>query len=70
MSKGQQILKETRYKLCLSQREFAQMLGISHTTYSYYETGKRHPHFTIIRKIVDKLKEKGISMEYSDLIED
>ncbi len=70
MSKGQQILKETRYKLCLSQREFSKMLGISHVTYSYYETGRRHPHFAIIRKMVDKLKEKGIQIEYSDLIED
>ena len=70
MYKGHQILKEIRRKVCQSQREFAKMLGVSHTTYSYYETGKRHPTFAIIRKMVDKLKESGIQIEYNDLMED
>lgn len=62
-------IKNARYKLCLSQRDFANLVGISKTSISLYETGTRKPGFPAIKKIVDKLKENNINVEYSDFRE-
>lgn len=62
-------IKNVRYKLCLTQRDFAKLVGVDKASISLYETGERVPSLTSIRKIVDKLKEKNINLEYSDLME-
>lgn len=63
-------LKNVRYKLCLTQREFADLLGLNKASISLYETGDRKPSFHTIRQIVERLKEKDINLDYSDLRDD
>ena len=46
-------LKELRYKLGLSQREFAEKLGIHYMTLSRYESGK----YSLSDRFITKLKE-------------
>lgn len=66
---AKQCIKKVRYELGLSQIEFAELVGVHKAAISLYETGARTPSFPTIRKIVDKLKEKGIEIKYSDLRE-
>ena len=63
-------LKNARYKLGLSQREFAELMGVNKASISLYETGERQPSFPTIRKIVEKLKSHDIQLNYSDLRDD
>lgn len=60
-------IKSARYKLGMSQIEFSVFLGINKASISQYERGMKQPGFKSIRLIVDKLKEKGIYLAYSDL---
>lgn len=65
---AKECLKNIRYKLGLTQQEFAdEVLFISKGSYGLYEAGHRRPSMKSIRHIVGKLKEKGIQIEYSDL---
>ncbi len=61
-------IRNARYKLGLNQREFADLVCISKASISLYETGERTPGFPALRRIVDKMKEFNITMEYTDLI--
>ncbi len=47
------LLKVTRLRLGLEQREFARMLDISQSTYSRYEKGRVEPPLGIITRLVD-----------------
>ena len=67
---AKECLKKARYKLGMNQKEFAEFLSISKGSVSLYELGARKPGFPVIRKIVKKLKERNINIEYSDLKED
>jgi len=60
-------IKNARYKLGMTQVEFAAFLGVNKSIISLYELGLRSPSFTSIRKIVDKLKTKDIYFDYIDL---
>jgi len=44
-------LKELRYKLGLSQKEFAEKVGIHYMTLSKYESGKYHPSLRFLKKV-------------------
>ena len=63
-------LKNVRYQLGLSQREFADLLGVNKASISLYEIGVRQPSFPTIRKIVNELKKHNIQLKYSDLRND
>lgn len=67
MSAGE-CLKNIRLDLCMTQRAFAKELNISHSTISHYELGLRKPCLSLVKKIVDQLKERGINIEYRDLM--
>jgi transcriptional regulator with XRE-family HTH domain len=67
MFRARECIKNARYKLGLNQREFAEMLDISKASVSLYENGDRQPSFPAIRKIVDRLRQHNINLEYSDL---
>ena len=66
---AKECIKNARYKLCKSQKEFAELIGLSKASVSLWETGARRPGFPNIKKIVDKLKEIGIHYEYSDFMD-
>lgn len=70
MMSAKECIKNARYKLCMTQREFAEFLGVNKASISLYETGDRSPSFPTIRQIVDKLKKHGITIEYSDLTDE
>ena len=44
-------LKELRYKLGLSQKEFAERVGIHYMTLSKYESGKYRPSLRFLKKV-------------------
>jgi len=67
MMSAQEFLKNIRYKLCLTQSQFGELVGMGKATISLYETGDRKPRMGNIKKIVDTLKKNGIEIEYSDL---
>ena len=48
-------LKEARLKRNLSQKEVADQIGVSKSTYSLYESGNREPSVQTIKKIADVL---------------
>ena len=49
-------LKEKRIENGLNQREFSELLEISHIAYRFIETGKRKPRFELMIKIINTLK--------------
>lgn len=64
--KPKDIIKNARFKLGKTQKEFALLIGVNSANVAYWEQGARVPGFSNIRKIVDKLNELGFKIEYSD----
>lgn len=60
-------LKKIRLSLCLNQREFAEALGITISSISYYEKGNRKPSFCTMRKIISLTKKNGIKLKLEDI---
>lgn len=54
-------IKNARYSLGMSQREFARKLGIPISTYSNYENGNRTPSMSQLQKIASAL---NVSVPY------
>lgn len=46
-------LKTLREMKKLNQKEVADTVGIPHSTYNYYESGKRQPTISVIAKLAD-----------------
>lgn len=46
-------LKEKRKKANLTQEEVSKILGVSRSTYAYYETGKNEPDLKTLTKLAD-----------------
>lgn len=65
-----ELLRNIRLNLCLTQREFANLLGVCQATLCFYEKGLREPSLKTIRKIVDILKQQNINLSYADFISD
>lgn len=53
--------RELRRKKRMSQKQFAELLGISQTNYGRYETGTRQPDAELLIKIADQF---GVSIDY------
>ena len=62
-------IKNVRYKLCMSQKEFGNLVGLTATSICLYERGEANPGMRSIRNIVEKLKTQGIEMKYSDFMD-
>jgi transcriptional regulator with XRE-family HTH domain len=63
------LLKVTRIRNGLDQREFSEKLGISQATYSRYEKGKSEPPFNLIQDLVKDYDFPVYLILYPDLIE-
>ena len=63
-------IKKIRIQLCLERIEFAQKLGISHSSLCNYETGVRAPKLSVIRKIRELAKENGMDVPVDDFFTD
>ena len=70
MMSAKECLKNARYKLSMTQKEFAAFLGINQATVCLYEGGLRYPGLRLTRIIVEKLKKKNINITYDDLRND
>lgn len=46
-------LKEKRAKKKFTQKDVAELLGISQSTYAYYESGRNEPDLETLKKIAD-----------------
>ncbi len=66
------VLKQIRYKLGYTQKEFAIFIGIHKATYSALETGKRKPSLLSSKKIIDKINALNlddVQLHYKDLLD-
>lgn len=52
-------LKEARKKLLLTQKEFAELLGVSTQTVSKWERNQRKPRETVFKLMQNLVKTKG-----------
>lgn len=59
----QKAVKELRDKLILTQKEFADLLGVSFASINRWETGTNKPKTEAKRKIVKLCKENNIELE-------
>lgn len=59
----QELTKELRDKLTLTQEEFAKFLGVSFASVNRWENGKFEPSIKVKRKIVELCKENNINVE-------
>lgn len=66
MERSQEI-KQLREMLCLSQTEFAHLLGVSFVSVNRWENGHFEPTIKIKRKLL-LLKKKVINGEYYDCL--
>lgn len=60
-------IRKFRLSLCLDRKEFAEGIGISHSSAIFYEKGTREPSFVTIRKIIAFAKKKGIKLSLEDI---
>lgn len=67
---AKECIKNARYRLCKSQKEFAELLDLNKASVSLWESGARNPSFPNIKKIVDALRGHGIHYEYADFKND
>lgn len=49
-------IREARLKKGLLQKDLAKLLGVTQTSYSYYENGKKHIGFMKLKKICQVLE--------------
>ena len=56
-------IKKLREKLILTQKEFAELIGVSYVTVCRWETGKFEPTIKMRRKIVELLVKHNIKGE-------
>lgn len=59
----QELTKELRDKLILTQEEFAKLLGVSFASVNRWENGKFEPSIKVKREIVELCKENNINVE-------
>lgn len=55
-----QTIKTIRGKLCVSQAEFAEMLGVSFATVNRWENSRNNPSYKARRKMRSICKEHGV----------
>ena len=61
--KWSKIIKESREFFCLSQKEFAQLLGVSFISVNRWENGHFEPTIKIKRKLKMLFRKHGIAVE-------
>lgn len=59
-------LKQLRKQNNHTQKQFAQCLGIGHTTYQKYETGIVNPRFELLKKICQQFPEYTLWLMIDD----
>ena len=62
----QKVVKELRDKLIMTQKEFADLLGVSFASVNRWETGLNKPTTVAKRKIVKLCKDNFVVLEERD----
>ena len=57
------LLESVRFKKCMSQLKFAQLMGINQFTYMKTMNGSTQPSFVTLGKMINYLNENGYSVE-------
>lgn len=68
MMSAAETIKRVRMNLLLQQEAFAELLDLTKQSISNYETGKRKPKLSVIRKIKELAKEHGIEVSVDDFL--
>ncbi|HHG9944784.1 TPA: helix-turn-helix transcriptional regulator [Yersinia enterocolitica] len=58
---------EYRGKAGLSQKNFAELMGVTQSAIGHYETGRRTPNISVCKRIVACLGSVGIECDLGDL---
>lgn len=61
-------IKKIRINLYLERWEFAELLNITTSAVGYYETGKRIPKLSIVKKIQELAKKNGMEFTVEDFL--
>lgn len=61
-------IKKMRLSLCMEQKEFAGLLGISVSSISHYETSIRKPRLPVVRKLLDLARKHKIKVDIEDFL--
>ena len=61
-------IKMIRHKCLLSQKDFADALGVSFATISRWESGKTKPNFKTMKLINSFCKDQGIDFDASSCV--
>ena len=59
----QHLVRELRIKLILTQKEFAEFLGVSFASINRWESGRYEPTTKVKRKIVHLCIKNGVDLE-------
>lgn len=62
-----EVLKDLRLKLKMSQTDFAKAVGTSQASVSLFETGKFYPKKNCAHRILELAKEHNIELHLEDL---
>jgi len=54
------LVKELRYKLGLTQEQFAQKVGVTFSTINNWEKGNRTPHPFLFQRLLEMAEEAGL----------
>ncbi|HOI47111.1 MAG TPA: helix-turn-helix transcriptional regulator [Bacilli bacterium] len=57
-----ELIKELRYKMCITQEELAGMLGVAFVSINRYENHKTIPTMKVRRKLLHILRENNIEV--------
>ncbi|MCI6237951.1 MAG: helix-turn-helix domain-containing protein [Lachnospiraceae bacterium] len=61
-------IKEVRYKCLLSQKDFADAIGVAFSTVNRWENGKTVPNYRALKKISEYCRRQGISFNVGDTL--
>jgi transcriptional regulator with XRE-family HTH domain len=64
------LIKLIRQRHLLTQTQFAELMGVSRTTIAAYEAGLVSPRNTIIKKLLELAKDKGIDCHAEDFFKE
>jgi predicted transcriptional regulator len=60
-------IKKLRRTLCITQKEMSEEIGVTISTISCYEVGRRLPSYPTVRKIIALAKKYNINISLDDI---
>jgi transcriptional regulator with XRE-family HTH domain len=60
-------LRYIRYELRLNQSQLASVLNVTRSSISCYESGRRHPSYATVLKILNLVKKHNLKVSLDDI---